>query len=70
MGREHEREKEPLGLAAKARVWYLVAREASATRVFRVARIQEGAGGRGPCSPSPAHGRGGWGVRAVKPAPR
>ncbi len=32
---------EPLGLVAKARTWYLVAREAGAMRVFRVARIQE-----------------------------
>ncbi len=32
---------EPLGLVAKARVWYLVAADAGDLRVFRVARIQE-----------------------------
>ncbi len=32
---------EPLGLVAKARVWYLVAVEGASMRVFRVARIQE-----------------------------
>jgi predicted DNA-binding transcriptional regulator YafY len=32
---------EPLGLGAKARVWYLVAAEAGMMRVFRVARIEE-----------------------------
>ncbi len=32
---------EPLGLVAKARVWYLVAVEGAPMRVFRVARIQE-----------------------------
>lgn len=32
---------EPLGLVAKARVWYLVAAVAGAIRVFRVARIEE-----------------------------
>src|SRR5437868_6941060 len=31
---------EPLGLVAKARVWYLVATEAGSMRVFRVSRIQ------------------------------
>ena len=34
---------EPLGLVAKARVWYLVAREVGSTRVFRVSRIQDAA---------------------------
>ena len=34
---------EPLGLVAKARVWYLVAREAGSMRVFRVSRIQDAA---------------------------
>jgi len=32
---------EPLGLVTKARTWYLIAREAGAMRVFRVARIQQ-----------------------------
>ena len=32
---------EPLGLVAKARVWYLVATEAGSMRVFRISRIQD-----------------------------
>jgi len=34
---------EPLGLVAKARLWYLVAAEGEGLRVFRVARIQDAA---------------------------
>jgi predicted DNA-binding transcriptional regulator YafY len=35
-----ERVVEPLGLVAKARVWYLVAAQSDVTHVFRVGRIQ------------------------------